>query len=310
MPTLINIIILLALGVVFLYFGAEGVVDGSVNLAKRCGISRLAIGLTVVAFGTSCPELAVSVRAALKGSNAIAVGNVAGSNISNIALILGICCLIRPINVTKQVIRLDIPIMIGISLITSVLLLNGQLFRMVGLGLCVALGIYTAFNYIYAKKNGTEGSSIGQEPASWKSILWIIGGLALLVLGADLFVKGAIGIAKLLGISEIVIGLTIVALGTSLPELATSIVAALKKENDIILGNVIGSNVFNLLGILGVTASLIPITTIDLSIIDVAMMLLTSIALLPIARTGWTISRFEGAIFLTAWCSYIYYLYR
>jgi len=307
---ILEILGLLILGMALLYFGAEGVVSSGIRLAARCGLTPLAIGLTVVAFGTSSPELAVSIKAALSGSGDIAIGNVVGSNIANIALIIGVCALIRPIKVSTQIIQLDIPLMLLISLIVAAMIGGGSLSRIAGVGLFTALIAYSAFNYFYAK-NGAKTTSIEEREDKQpliKTLLWLIGGLAFLVGGASVFVHGAVKAAKIMGFSEATIGLTIVALGTSLPELATSVVASLKNENDIALGNVVGSNVFNLLGILGVTAMITPLTTSGVGILDIGVMLMTSLALLPIARSGFTISRFEGAFLLAIWCGYIYYL--
>lgn len=299
-----------------LYAGAEGLVGGSSRLALRMGLTPLAVGLTVVAFGTSAPEMVVSVNATLGGNTEIAAGNVIGSNIANIALILGVCALIRPMQVATQVVRIDTPIMIGISVIASLLILQGEVGRIQGVLLFAGVLAYTLFNYIWAKRNGdvvtieelSEGAP--EESTNLKDWLWIAGGLVGLVIGARTFVNGAIGIARFFELSDAVIGLSIVALGTSLPELATSLVATWKKEADIVIGNVVGSNVFNLLGVLGAAAIAAPISTAAITRVDLGIMLVTSAALLPIVRSGSSINRLEGGLLLTTYCGYVWWLFK
>ncbi len=312
--TELEIVLYLAGGLILLFVGAEGLIRGSSNLAIKMGITPLVVGLTVVAFGTSTPELVVSLKAALIGNSSISLGNVVGSNIANIALILGVAALIRPLDVHAKVIMREIPIMIGISVLLLLLLMDGELGFFDGLVFVFGLITYLIVNVMMARKEkNTEVDSEFTEGLKSKlgipiSIILMIGGLGLLILGANLFVQSAVAIAKKFNVSDAIIGLTIVAIGTSLPELITSIVAAYKKEADIAIGNVVGSNVFNILGILGITALIIPVSSVGISYIDLGVMLFTAIILFPLSRTGFSISRFEGAILLIGYFGYVYYL--
>lgn len=309
-----EIVLYLAGGLILLFVGAEGLIRGSSNLAIKMGITPLVVGLTVVAFGTSTPELVVSLKAALIGNSSISLGNVVGSNIANIALILGVAALIRPLDVHAKVIMREIPIMIGISVLLLLLLMDGELGFFDGLVFVFGLITYLIVNVMMARKEkNTEVDSEFTEGLKSKlgipiSIVLMIAGLGLLILGANLFVQSAVAIAKMFKVSDAIIGLTIVAIGTSLPELITSIVAAYKKEADIAIGNVVGSNVFNILGILGITALIIPVSSVGISCIDLGVMLFTAIILFPLSRTGFSISRFEGAILLIGYFGYVYYL--
>ena len=310
----IEIILYLVGGLIMLFIGAEGLIRGSSNLAIKIGITPLVVGLTVVAFGTSTPELVVSLKAALLGNSSISLGNVVGSNIANIALILGVAALIRPLDVHAKVIMREIPIMIGISILLLLLLIDGELGFFDGLVFVIGLVVYLVVNVLIARKEkNPEIDSEFSEGLKSKlgvsvSIVLMIAGLGLLILGANLFVQSAVAIAKIFNVSDAIIGLTIVAIGTSLPELITSIVAAYKKEADIAIGNVVGSNIFNILGILGITALIIPISSVGISYVDLGVMLFTAIILFPLSRTGFSISRFEGALLLTGYGGYIYYL--
>lgn len=310
----IEIILYLVGGLVLLFIGAEGLIRGSSNLAIKIGITPLVVGLTVVAFGTSTPELVVSLKAALLGNSSISLGNVVGSNIANIALILGVAALIRPLDVHAKVIMREIPIMIGISILLLLLLIDGELGFFDGLVFVFGLVVYLVVNVLIARKEkNPEIDSEFSEGLKSKlgvsvSIVLMIAGLGLLILGANLFVQSAVAIAKIFNVSDAIIGLTIVAIGTSLPELITSIVAAYKKEADIAIGNVVGSNIFNILGILGITALIIPISSVGISYFDLGVMLFTAIILFPLSRTGFSISRFEGALLLAGYGGYIYYL--
>ncbi|QQS35679.1 MAG: calcium/sodium antiporter [Ignavibacteriales bacterium] len=309
-----DIILFFIAGVVLLFVGAEGLIRGSSNLAIKIGIKPLVVGLTVVAFGTSTPELVVSLKAALIGNGSISLGNVVGSNIANIALILGVAALIKPLDVHTSVILREIPVMIGISLVLMLLLLDGELGFTDGLIFVIGLLVYVFVNVIMAlKEKNAEVNSEFNEGLKSKlgisvSILFMIGGLGLLIVGADLFVRSAVAIAKKFDVSDAVIGLTIVAVGTSLPELITSIVASYKKEADIAIGNVVGSNVFNILGILGITALIVPISSAGISYLDLGMMLFTAILLLPLSKSGFSITRLEGGFLLAGYLFYIYYL--
>lgn len=310
----IEIVLYLVGGLVMLFIGAEGLIRGSSNLAIKIGITPLVVGLTVVAFGTSAPELVVSLKAALIGNSSIALGNVIGSNIANIALILGAAALIKPLDVHANVIMREIPIMIGVSILLIILLLDGELGFIDGVIFVSLIVIYTVVNIILARKEKNPQVDLEfKEGLKSKlgvpiSIVFVVVGLVILILGANLFVQSAVAIAKLFNISDAIIGLTIVAVGTSLPELITSIVASIKKEADIALGNVVGSNIFNILCILGITAIIIPVSSAGISYVDLGIMLITAVVILPLSKTGFFISRTEGALLLFGYAIYIYYL--
>lgn len=302
------------LGVGLLYGGAEGLVRGSASVARRLGLSPLVIGLTVVAFGTSMPELVVSVRATLAGAGPIAVGNVVGSNIANIALILGLSALIRPIRVHAQLIRVDVPILIVASVALAVLLQDGRVGRVEGVLFLAGLVGYTVLGLRLAR---AESAAVHAEFAeatppptgSWaRDLVFIAAGLGLLVLGARLLVDGAVTIATSFGVSEAVVGLTIVAVGTSLPELATSLVAAGKGEGDIAVGNVVGSNLFNILGILGTASVVRPLTQTGMTRLDLGVMVGLALVMLPLMRTGFRLSRGEGGFLLAVYLVYVGWL--
>jgi len=308
-------ILFLSAGIFGLYLGAEELVRGSVSLALQLGLSRLVIGLTVVAFGTSTPELVVSVKAALDGLYGISLGNVVGSNICNIALMLGVSALIQPLRIDAQVVRLQIPIMILVSILLIVFLLDGRIGRFEGAFLFLGILTYSGYSLYLARKenpnaNGNPSDLSTKAPAGriWVSLLFVAGGLGLLMAGAKFFLMGAVSLARNLGVSEAFIGLTVVALGTSLPELATSMMAVLKKEGDIAVGNVVGSNIFNILCILGVSSLVHPIDMGGIRMIDMGVMLGIAILVLPMARTGFFLNRWEGAILLAVYGGYIYYL--
>ncbi|WP_411826875.1 calcium/sodium antiporter [Luteolibacter sp. AS25] len=301
--------IYIAVGVLLLYFGAESLVRGSSRLAAYFGIPPLIIGLTVVAFGTSAPELTVSISAAFKGAADVAIGNVVGSNIFNIAVILGITALIRPPSVHLDLIRREIPFLILVSVLGFCLVSYGEVSRLVGMGLFTILCGYIFFSIRAARGQGEEVGVVEPGFSVWMCILLIFAGLGILVLGSNLFVRGAVVMAREFGISEAVIGLTIVAAGTSLPELATSVVAAFKKESDVAIGNIVGSNIFNILCILGLTASIQPIEVGGIGIRDAAFMLGLSILLLPFAFTKRSISRGEGCVFLSIYGVYLFLLW-
>lgn len=297
-------------GFLILTLGAEALVRGATTIALRLGITPLVIGLTIVAFGTSTPELAVSVKAALAGNSGIALGNVIGSNIVNIGLILGITALIRPIEVKSEMVKRDIPIMILASMLFWGLLLDGELSLLDGCIFVVLLLAYIVFSYVSAKNtNDPAGEIIEEGPKnSWLSLVYIAVGVGMLVGGGILFVNGAVDLAKVFGVSEVVIGLTIVAIGTSMPELVTSVLAALKGESDIAIGNIVGSNIFNILGILGIAAVLFPISGAGFQPLDFIVMLAFAVVILPLAWSGLRIGRREGAILLIAYLGYLVYL--
>jgi cation:H+ antiporter len=307
--------LLLAGGLILLFVGAELLIRGSSSLALRFGISPLVVGLTVVAFGTSSPELVVSINASLDGNPAIALGNIVGSNICNIALILGIASLIRPLAVEAQVVKREIPILIAISLLMFILLLNNEISRPEGILFVSGIVVYTSLSIYLSKKETSQKVKSEFEEGIPKakttvsvSIIMSIGGLALLIFGSDLFVKGAVGVAEKLQLSQAIIGLTIVSLGTSLPELITSAVAAYKKEADIAIGNIVGSNIFNILAILGITATVSHVVAPDISILDLSFMLGFAFLLWPLTKTGFVLNRLEGSILLLGYLIYIYIL--
>ena len=299
--------------------GAELLVRGASRLAITAGISPLVVGLTVVAFGTSAPEVAVSVGAALEGKTDIAVGNVVGSNIFNVLFILGISALIAPLIVHAQIIRQEVPIMVGASALLLAMIWDGSLSRLDAGILLALLVAYTVFLIIQSRKQtkATEDEYAAEAPkGAWDShwavqVLMVLAGLGLLVLGAGWLVDAAIAFAKALGVSDLVIALTIVAAGTSMPEVATSITAAIKGERDIAVGNVIGSNTFNILGCLGVSglvsAGGLTMAPAILSF-DIWVMLVVALACIPIFFTGREIARWEGVVFLGYYIAYTAYL--
>lgn len=305
----------LILGLAVLTLGAEGLVRGASRVARRLGLSELIIGLTVVAFGTSAPELAVSVKSALAAQGGIAMGNVIGSNIFNVAVVLGLSAMIAPLVVHLKVVRLDMYIMLAASLIFSGLLMSGGLVTRLEGGILLALGLgYTIWSVWEEKREArSEPAALAlqkdaPEPSGnlVLSILMVLAGLAMLVGGAKLLVDGAVVIARTLGMSETVIGLTIVAAGTSLPELATSLLAAWRKQTDIAIGNVVGSNIFNALWIAGCAALVAPIDTQSISRFDLLTMLGTSLLLLPFMRTGFKLARWEGLLLFSVYAGYLY----
>ena len=305
----------LVLGLALLYFGAEGLVRGSSSLALRLGVTPLLVGLTVVAFGTSTPELVVSLKAAYLGQGDISVGNVVGSNICNIGLILGFSALIIPIKAASQIVRVDTPIMIAATALAMAFLYDGSLSRAEGVLLFVLLLAYVLFSIRLARDRAADplaGEFSAEIKVSkrgvWRDVVFIAGGLVMLVSGARFLVDAAIDIAKAAGLGEAAIGLTIVAVGTSLPEFATSLVAALKKEADIAVGNVVGSNIFNILGILGVSAGITPLASAGITPVDLWIMAAFAVVLWIFSRTGFRITRSEGLVMLVAYVGYAAWL--
>jgi len=316
-----TLVLLFAGGLVALIAGANLLVRGASTLAASLGISPLVIGLTVVAFGTSSPELAVSVQSAWSGKTDLAVGNVVGSNILNVLLILGVSALIAPLVVAEQLVRKEVPFMIGISVLLLVLAQEGMLSRAEGAALfALAIG-YTLYLIVAARRAGQSASEDYEReygrarggrrgPLALQAGL-VLAGLVLLVLGSDWLVDAAMRTARALGLSEVVIGLTIVAAGTSLPEVAASIMASIKGERDIAVGNVVGSNIFNLLIVLGLSSLVSPAgLTVAPSLLafDIPVMLAVAVACLPIFFTGYCIARWEGALFLGYYIAYTTYL--
>lgn len=318
------VIVWLVVGLVILVWGAELLVKGASRLAAAFGIAPLIIGLTVVAFGTSAPEMAVSVMSGMKGQADLAVGNVVGSNIFNVLFILGLAALITPLAVSRQLIRLDVPLMIAASLVVVVMALDGGISRLEGALLFAGIVGYTAFLIIKARRDKQAASAADDEfarefgepaEAGWRGYAinggLIAIGLVMLVAGSKALVSSAITIAQYFGVSELVIGLTIVAAGTSLPEVATSVIASIRGERDIAVGNVVGSNIFNLLSVLGlsslVTSGGLPVPASAISL-DLPLMLGVAVVCLPIFFSGWRITRIEGALFLLAYVAYTSWL--
>lgn len=313
---LLNIVFLL-IGLLLILIGANCLTDGSSSIAKKFGISDLVIGLTIVAFGTSAPELMVNVVAAVNGSAELAVGNVVGSNIFNILIIVGITALVMPIKVQKSIMNNEIPLVILSSLAlvacASDSLIDGSseniISRIDGIILLLFFAIFMRYTFSIAKNSSESGEEIKSMPM-WKACLFIVGGLAGLIFGGQLFVDGASEIARSLGVSEAVIGLTLVACGTSLPELATSIVAAVKKNPGIAIGNVIGSNLFNIFFILGTSATIKPLPMGKITNLDL-LTLVASAVLFWIV--GWffknkTITRAEGSVMVACYVAYTTWL--
>lgn len=302
--------LLLVVGLGLLTLGARVMVSGGVALALRLGITPLVVGLTIMAYGTSAPELVVSAGASLRGAGSLAVGNVVGSNVCNIALILGLCALISPLGVSRQVVRREVPVLIAVSLLTPLLLLDRTLGRGDGVLLLAIVIGYTVFLVRDAKKESAASDSTGPRVVRsvWQSIALIVAGLAFLLIGADLMVDAAVSLARSWGWSELLIGLTIVAIGTSLPELALSFLATLRGETDVAVGNVVGSCTFNLLGILGVTGLISPTVLPDLRIADLITVAVVPLTLWPLLRNDGRISRLEGALLFAGYAAYTVWL--
>ena len=308
----------LAIGSAALYYGAEWLVGGGSKTAKKLGISPLIIGLTLVAYGTSAPELVVSVDSALAGQGGISIGNVVGSNICNIALILGLCAVITPLTVNRAMLKSDVPVM-ALTAVAFCLIYWWQdgINRLGGAILFAGFVLYNAKVIIGAKKEAALNRSVETAPEEdgdkaekplYLYLLLAALGLVVLVLGSKAFLKGAVEIAKLTGLSETVIGLTIVAVGTSLPELATSVVAAIKGERDIAIGNVVGSNIFNILLIMGVAPLITPLTGANIQPMDLIALLATTFLLIPFMITGFRLNRAEGVILLAMYGAYTAWL--
>jgi cation:H+ antiporter len=310
-------IFLLLAGFVLLIGGAELLVRGASQLAADLGISPLVIGLTVVAFGTSAPELAVSVLSAHSGQAGIALGNVVGSNICNVLLILGLSALVAPLVVARQVVRLEVPIMIGVSLLLLLFALNGVIGRWEGALFFAGVIVYTVWTIRRSRQENREQSPPAEVPPAGAragrgvQILQIAGGLVLLGVGSKWLIDGAVSVATYFGVSDLVIGLTVVAVGTSLPELATSVLASLRGQRDIAVGNVVGSNIFNILVVLGLTAIFapagVPVPQSALTF-DLPVMLAAAVACLPIFLTGHLIARWEGGLFFAYYLAYTLFI--
>jgi len=311
------IALLLLTGLVALYLGAEWLVRGGASFAVRLGLTPLMVGLTVVAYGTSTPELIVSSMAAAQGNGAIAIGNVVGSNIFNICFILGLTALICPMRVQFQLVKWDTPIMVGVAVLFLLFFLDLRIARWEALVFLAGIVVYTIFNVKLARQQASQQVQQEFDEASpkptgtlWMDLLLILGGLAVLVLGSRLFVSGSVQLAKWLGLSDAVIGLTIIAAGTSLPELASSLMAAFRKQPDIAIGNVVGSNIYNILAILGVSGVIRhPLDGQGVGLTDTWIMIGVSCLLLVIAWTGFKLKRWEGALLLALYGGYLWHLW-
>jgi cation:H+ antiporter len=294
------------LGFILLYFGAEWLVKGSASLALKAGISPLIVGLTIVAMGTSTPELLVSTLSSLRNAGDLALGNVIGSNIFNIAVILGVASLFSPMKIHKQILKFDVPVMIIATALLLLFIADRTISRVEGVILTCGISAYLINSVFLARKEKQKVDL--QESASsklWLDIMLLAAGISLLVSGSHFLVEGAVKLARFWGVSEAVIGLTIVATGTSLPELATSIVAGLKKEEDIAIGNIVGSNIFNILSILGITSVLAPIKACGIGFYDLLFMVLSVAFVTLFILTGRSLRRWHGAILLCLYGTYL-----
>lgn len=311
-------IVLVLVGLVLLVLGGEALVRGASTLAAKVGLSPLIIGLVVVSAATSAPEFAVTVGAVIDGEPDLAVGNVVGSNIVNILLILGISAIISPLVIKRQIVRFDIPVMVGLTILLVAVSLDGKISLFDGVLLLGVLMLHTIVSIVMGKKESSRPNMDPVEPALntkpvplWLAAILLAAGIGLLVLGAQFLVTGAVNIATYLGVSSLVIGLTVVAIGTSLPELATSIIALRRGETDMAVGNIVGSNIFNIGFVLGLPAIIfgegIPVPSAAIAL-DMPLMLATAIALLPIAFTGFVIARWEGGMFVALYVAYTAYL--
>ena len=294
-----------------LFYGAEFIVKGGSQLARYFGLSPIVIGLTVVAFGTSLPELVVSIVAAIGGSSPIAIGNVVGSNIANVGLVLGISSLIFPIKINLSQIKNDLIIYIFVCLMFSAFCMNGSISRQEGLILFLCVLVYTWYSFYYSSSKNNDEDVNDKNPSNLRMLfILIISGITLLSFGANLFVKGAIDIARYFGISEIVIGMTIVALGTSLPELATSVIASFRKEHAISIGNIVGSNLFNLLSVIGIVSLVSPIESPkEILFFEIPYMIIYGLILFPIGMLKQPIHRLTAAFLLIGYLLFIYQLF-
>lgn len=311
-------ILLFIVGLALILSGANALTDGASSIAKRMKVSELVIGLTIVAFGTSAPELAVSAISAIKGSGDIALGNVVGSNIFNTLMIIGCTVLVRPLKVSRLLIKKEIPLCILASFVLILLCADategcvaGGLSRTDGLVLLCFMAIFLSHTFSIAAGEEQNASESGiKEMPLWRAILFSIGGLIFLIAGGESFVRGASGLARALGASESLIAVTIVAGGTSLPELATSVVAALKGKSEMAVGNVVGSNLFNIFLILGLSSTISPIKLAGIGAIDLGMVLLSSIVLwfVGVFYKERTITRAEGALMIALYVAYTLYL--
>ena len=316
MPELLMIALYITGGLVLLYFGADWLVQGAVTLALHLGLSPLIVGLTVVALGTSVPEALVSVQAALGHQGGIALGNVIGSNILNIALILGLSSLILPLKVDSHIVKADVPLLTGATFMLVVLLEDFHISRMEGAFLLLCIVGYVAGNIMTVKRdspdeNKLEGMEVPENPGKtlWRDVGFLVLGIITLGFGANFLVSGAVDLARIFGLSEALIGLTIVSIGTGTPELATALMATFRKTPDLAIGNAVGSNIFNIMFVLGIAGLVAPLDGKGISSVDLYVMLGVTILLLPTVWTGRILDRKEGFLFLAIYVGYLYHLW-
>ena len=316
MPELLMIALYITGGLVLLFFGADWLVQGAVTLALHLGLSPLIVGLTVVALGTSVPEALVSVQAALGHQGGIALGNVIGSNILNIALILGLSSLILPLKVDSRIVKADVPLLTGATFMLVVLLEDFHISRMEGAFLLLCIVFYVTGNIMTIKRTSPEedkieGMEIPEDSGKtlWRDVGFLILGIVTLGFGANFLVTGAVDLARIFGLSEALIGLTIVSIGTGTPGLATVLMAAFRKSPDLAIGNVVGSNLFNIMFVLGIAGLVAPLDGNGISSIDLYVMLGVTFLLLPTVWTGRILDRKEGFLFLAIYVGYLYHLW-
>jgi len=315
-PELLLITLYITGGLVLLYFGADWLVQGAITLALHLGLSPLIVGLTVVALGTSIPEALVSVQAAIGHQGGIAIGNVVGSNILNIAMILGLSALISPLKVDSHIVKADVPLLAGATFMLVVLLEDFHISRMEGAFLLLCIVGYVVGNIMTVKKTSPEDNKIdGLEVQKdsgktfWRDIALLIVGIITLGFGANFLVTGAVDLARIWGLSEALIGLTIVSIGTGTPELATALMAAYRKSADLAIGNAVGSNLFNIMFVLGIAGLVAPLDAKGINSSDLYVMLAVTLLLLPTVWTGRVLDRKEGFLFLAIYVGYLYYLW-
>ena len=315
MPELMIAIYIIG-GLILLYFGANWLVQGAITLALHLGLSPLIVGLTVVALGTSVPEALVSVQAAIGHQGGIALGNVIGSNILNIALILGLSAFLSPLKVDSHLVKADVPLLAGATFMLVVLLEDFHISRMEGAFLLLCIVGYVAGNIMTVKRtspeeNKIEGVEVPEDHSKnlWRDISFLFIGLIALAFGSNFLVTGAVDLARILGLSEALIGLTIVSIGTGTPEMATALMAAYRKRADLAIGNAVGSNLFNIMFVLGIAALVAPLDGKGISSIDLYVMLGVTILLLPTVWTGRILDRKEGFLFLAIYVGYLYHLW-
>ena len=316
MSEFLMIAILILGGLVLLYFGADWLVKGAVTISLKFGLSPLIVGLTVVALGTSLPEALVSIQATLDNQGGIALGNVIGSNILNIALILGLSSLLQPLKVDSHLVKADVPLLVGASFLLIVLLEDFHISRMEGALLLLGIVFYVTGNIMTVKRTSPaedqiEGMEVPGDPSKnfLRDIGFLILGLIALALGSNFLVEGSVDLARIWGLSEALIGLTIVSIGTGTPELATALMAAYRKTADIAIGNAVGSNLFNIMFVVGLAGLVAPMDATGINSSDLYVMFGLTVLLLPTVWTGMVLDRKEGFLFLTVYVAYIYYLW-